>query len=59
MLSARHPLPCRQIYMVLQQCSVGGCAHDNLPVTTLKIYAVANYLTMSGYMAEPHLQQWR
>ncbi len=47
------PLPYPQIYTALQQGTVDGSANDILSVTTLKMYEVAKYFTMSSYVAEP------
>ena len=47
------PLPYPQIYTALQQGTVDGTANDILSVTTLKMYEVAKFFTMSGYVAEP------
>lgn len=47
------PLPYPQIYTAVQQGTVDGTANDLLSVTSLKLYEVAKYLTMSSYVAEP------
>lgn len=47
------PLPYPQIYTALQQGTVDGTANDLLSVTSLKLYEVAKYLTVSSYVAEP------
>jgi tripartite ATP-independent transporter DctP family solute receptor len=47
------PLPYPQIYTALQQGTVDGSANDILSVTTLKMYEVAKFLTLSSYVCEP------
>ena len=47
------PLPYPQIYTALQQGTVDGTANDLLSVTTLKLYEVAKFYTVSSYLAEP------
>jgi len=47
------PLPYPQIYTALQQGTVDGTANDILSVTTLKLYEVAKFLTLSSYVVEP------
>jgi TRAP-type C4-dicarboxylate transport system substrate-binding protein len=47
------PLPYPQIYTAVQQGTVDGTANDLLSVTSLKLYEVAKYLTISSYVAEP------
>jgi tripartite ATP-independent transporter DctP family solute receptor len=47
------PLPYPQIYTAVQQGTVDGTANDLLSVTSLKLYEVAKYLTLSSYVAEP------
>jgi tripartite ATP-independent transporter DctP family solute receptor len=47
------PIPYPQIYTSLQQGTVDGTANDLLSVTTLKLYEVAKFLTVSSYLAEP------
>jgi tripartite ATP-independent transporter DctP family solute receptor len=47
------PLPYTQIYTALQQGTVDGTANDLLSVTTLRLYEVAKYHTISSYLVEP------
>ena len=47
------PIPYPQIYTALQQGTVDGTANDILSVTTLKLYEVAKFMTISSYLAEP------
>ena len=47
------PIPYPQIYTALQQGTVDGTANDLLSVTTLKLYEVAKFYTVSSYLAEP------
>jgi tripartite ATP-independent transporter DctP family solute receptor len=47
------PLPYPQIYTAVQQGTVDGTANDLLSVTSLKLYEVAKYLTLSSYVVEP------
>ena len=47
------PIPYPQIYTALQQGTVDGTANDLLSVTTLKLYEVAKFLTLSSYVVEP------
>ncbi len=47
------PIPYPQIYTALQQGTVDGTANDLLSVTTLKLYEVAKFMTLSTYLAEP------
>lgn len=47
------PIPYPQIYTALQQGTVDGTANDLLSVTTLKLYEVAKFITLSSYVVEP------
>jgi TRAP-type C4-dicarboxylate transport system substrate-binding protein len=47
------PIPYPQIYTALQQGTVDGTANDLLSVTSLKLYEVAKFITLSTYLAEP------
>jgi TRAP-type transport system periplasmic protein len=47
------PIPYPQIYTALQQGTVDGTANDLLSVTTLKMYEVAKFFTISSYVCEP------
>jgi tripartite ATP-independent transporter DctP family solute receptor len=47
------PIPYPQIYTALQQGTVDGTANDLLSVTTLKLYEVAKFMTLSSYVVEP------
>ena len=47
------PIPYPQIYTALQQGTVDGTANDLLSVTTLKLYEVAKFNTLSTYLVEP------
>jgi tripartite ATP-independent transporter DctP family solute receptor len=47
------PLPYPQIYTAVQQGTVDGSANDLLSVTSLRLYEVAKYFTMSSYVVEP------
>lgn len=47
------PIPYPQIYTALQQGTVDGTANDLLSVTSLKLYEVAKFMTLSTYLVEP------
>lgn len=47
------PIPYPNIYTAIQQGTVDGSAVDTLSVTTLKLYEVIKFQTMSTYLAEP------
>ena len=47
------PLPYSQIYTALQQGTVEGTANDIISVTTMRLYEVAKFHTLSTYLAEP------